>query len=74
LPELDGLLRENAELPILGLPRDLNGDLIVDSSDHAADYLVLPAIVRIEWRGRLGPRQFEMSTMFVDLQKESDWR
>jgi len=71
LPELDGALREDLALPELGLPRDLSGDLVVDAADHAGDYLVLPAIVRIEWRGRLGPRRFEMSTMFVDLEKET---
>lgn len=72
LPDSNGQLREDAQLPLLGLPRDLSGDMIIDADDHAGDYLVLPAIVRIEWLGRLGPRQFEMSTMFVDLQKESE--
>ncbi len=72
LPELDGQLREDLEDAPLGMPRDLTGDLVVDRDDHVGDYLVMPAIVRIEWQGRLGPRQCEMSTMFVDLQKEGD--
>ncbi len=71
LPELNGQLREDLDLPALGLPRDLSGDLVIDSQDHTGDYLVMPAVVRIEWRGRLGPRRFEMSTMFVDLEKET---
>lgn len=72
LPEVDGQLREDAELQALGMPRDLNGDIRVDAVDHSADFLVLPAIVRIEWRGRLGPRHLELSTMFCDLQRESE--
>lgn len=72
LPEVDGQLREDARLPALGMPRDLNGDILVDALDHSADHLVLPAVVRIEWRGRLGPRHFELGTMFCDLQRESE--
>jgi prepilin-type N-terminal cleavage/methylation domain-containing protein len=72
LPEVDGQLREDVPLPVLGMPRDLNGDIVVDAVDHGDDYLVLPAVVRIEWRGRLGPRHFELSTMFCDLRRESE--
>jgi len=72
LPDVDGQLREDTALPALGLPRDLNGDMIIDANDHAGDYLVMPTIVRVEWLGRLGPRRFEMATIFVDLQKESE--
>lgn len=72
LPDADGQLREDMELSTLGLPRDLNGDMIIDAHDHADDFLVMPAIVRVEWLGRLGPRQFEMATIFVDLLKESE--
>lgn len=72
VPEVDGQLREDMQDAELGMPRDLNGDLRVDQLDHVGDFLVLPAIVRIEWQGRLGPRSFELATMFVDLQKEED--
>jgi prepilin-type N-terminal cleavage/methylation domain-containing protein len=72
LPEADGELREDTVHHALGMPRDLNGDIVVDAVDHSTDYLVLPVIVRIEWRGRLGPRHFELSTMLCDLQRESD--
>lgn len=72
LPELAGLLREDLNMPELGLPRDLNGDIMVDAFDHSGDFLVLPVVVRLEWQGRLGERHFEMSTMLVDLQRESD--
>lgn len=74
LPETRGQLREDADEPDLGLPRDLNGDLIVDSLDHVGDYLLLPAIVRIEWSGRHGARRFEMATQLVDLQRERELR
>ena len=60
-------LREDAVIPELGLPRDLNGDSIVDAADHAADYAVLPVIVRLEWMGDFGPRIFEMHTMLVEF-------
>ena len=72
IPQMGNELREDQVDPDLGLPRDLNGDFLVDGLDHSEDYLVLPVIVRIEWSGRLGPRSFEMSTMFVDLRKEGD--
>ena len=72
MPDVNGIVREDADLPDLGLPRDLSGDMVIDAADHSNDYLVLPVIVRIEWRSRLGPREFEMSTMFVDLQKENE--
>lgn len=72
LPEVDGQLREDVPNQALGMPRDLSGDIVVDALDHSNDHLVLPAVVRIEWRSRLGPRRFEMSTMFVDIQRESE--
>lgn len=70
LPVLDGQLREDIEDPELGMPRDLSGDLVVDGLDHSGDALVLPVIVRVEWEGRLGVREFEMSTLLVATTKE----
>lgn len=62
-------LREDLELGRLSLPRDLNGDLLVDGLDHAEDYIVLPVTVRIAWEGATGRREFEMTTMFAKLEK-----
>jgi prepilin-type N-terminal cleavage/methylation domain-containing protein len=66
MPNLEGLLREDLEDDLFGMPRDLDGDSIVDQEDHAADYAILPVLVRLEWRGPLGPRRIEMYTMLVD--------
>ena len=68
-PSTTTVLREDAAVPELGLPRDLDGNLRVDTLDHAKDYIVLPAIVRIEWASGSHSRRFEMSTMFAGLEK-----
>ncbi len=52
VPGAPGVLREDLDLPAMGLPRDLDGDALVDASDHKGDYRLLPVIVRITWRGR----------------------
>lgn len=59
-------LREDAIDGELGLPRDLNGDHVIDSADHANDYRILPVRVRVEWQGELGPRRFELASTLVD--------
>jgi len=51
-PGAPGVLREDVVLPALGMPRDLDGDDIVDAADHKGDYRLLPVLVRITWRGR----------------------
>jgi prepilin-type N-terminal cleavage/methylation domain-containing protein len=56
-------LREDVEDEGLGMPRDLNGDLLIDGLDHSEDRLLLPVRVRLEWRGVTGTRQLEMETM-----------
>lgn len=58
----DGLLREDIELPRLGLPRDLTGEGDIDGFDHSADYRLLPVLVRMRWRGAAGDSSFELST------------
>ena len=70
LPEIEdpafGLqLREDAVQPEWGLPRDLNGDSLLDTRDHADDYRVLPVRVRVEWTGRGGARTLEMGTILT---------
>lgn len=47
-----GVLREDVDLPAMGMPRDLNGDNVEDAADHKSDYRMLPVIVRVTWRGR----------------------
>lgn len=59
-------LREDVQDETLGTPRDLNGDDAVDDDDHADDYLILPVVLRLRWRGRSGERSFEFTTMLVN--------
>lgn len=60
-PEIIGAgasqLREDVEDRLLNMPRDLNGDGVVDALDHSGDYMILPVIVRVTWRG--GKAQFK---------------
>ncbi|MHC4473556.1 MAG: type IV pilus modification PilV family protein [Planctomycetota bacterium] len=58
-----GKLREDLDLPILGLPRDLNGDGKIDKKDHTDDLRALPVIVRIRWTGFTGPRSVELHSV-----------
>ena len=59
-------VREDLDLPELGMPRDLNGDAVIDSLDHTDDYRVLPVAVIARWRSRLGQREFRMHTLLAD--------
>lgn len=58
-------LRENFVDAALGMPRDLNGDGVVDAVNHANDpeMLLLPVRVSVQWRGVSGPRQIVLETM-----------
>ena len=69
LPAGRGPLREDVELPELGMPRDLNGDHVVDSADRVKDYVVLPVRVHIEWQGRHGRRELNLTTMLADVSR-----
>lgn len=64
-PVTGGELREDASVPELGLPRDLNLDMIIDTADHSDDYLVLPVTVRLTWQGVNGEWSFEINTLLV---------
>jgi hypothetical protein len=61
---LDGRwqLREDGVDRRLGLPRDLNGDNLIDAQDHARNYILLPVQVRVRWQGRYGIRSVELVT------------
>lgn len=62
-------LREDLVRPDLSMPRDLNGDSIIDGNDHSTDYVQLPVRVRIDWKGRYGPRSLKMDTFIVEYRK-----
>jgi len=42
-------LREDTVAPEYGLPCDLNGDGVIDGKNHAADYKILPLVIRLGW-------------------------
>ncbi len=63
----DWQLREDADEPALGMPRDLNGDNVIDANDHSADFTILPVEVEIRWQSRFGPRRVLVHTLFSEL-------
>ena len=42
-------LREDTVDPNLGMPRDLNGDGVIDGLNHASDYVILPVRIEVKW-------------------------
>ena len=56
-------LREDVADAALGMPRDLNGD--GHALDHAADYVLLPTRVVLEWRGGTGNRSLTIETLLT---------
>ncbi|HPF13636.1 MAG: prepilin-type N-terminal cleavage/methylation domain-containing protein [Planctomycetes bacterium] len=64
-----GVVREDVNIPSLGMPRDLNGDFVVDTIDHSDDYVILPIEIRVEWEGSGGPSHLEITSMFSAVQK-----
>lgn len=60
-------LRENYADESLGMPRDLNGDNVVDELNHASDYIVLPVRVQVTWQGPAGKRTLEIVTQLSDF-------
>lgn len=59
-------LREDVVDADLGMPRDLNGDGVIDTDNHAGDYLILPVTVRVQWRGAAGNRQIDLDLLMVE--------
>lgn len=59
-------LREDSVEASLGMPRDLNLDGVVDAEDHAGDYIVLPVLVRVAWRGPGGASKVEFRTVLIE--------
>jgi type II secretory pathway pseudopilin PulG len=60
-------LREDFVDAMMGLPRDLNADGVIDASNHAGDCVLLPIRIRVEWvmhGSKDIHRSFEMYTMF----------
>lgn len=60
-------LREDAQIPELGMPRDLDADGVVDSDDHANNYRLLPVLVRVRWLGAEGRGEVELKTVLGEF-------
>lgn len=74
LPELEvqpggWQIREDLNQPELGLPRDLNGDSILDGQDHSHDYLQLPVCVRVRWQGSTGPAVYQLDALLTPFRR-----
>lgn len=63
----EGRLREDLPNEMLGTPRDLDGDGVIDSADHIDDAIVIPVGVILEWDGAIGERKLEMYTLYAEL-------
>ena len=63
-------LREDVVDASLGMPRDLNGNNVIDTANHSSDYLVLPVRILIEWKSSSGARKFEIVTQLGDFRLE----
>ena len=61
-------LREDQANPALGMPRDLNGDSIINTLDHASDFTLLPVQIELQWQSRFGPRRIRMQTILTQIQ------
>lgn len=59
-------LREDMQDERLGMPRDLNGDGVIDTADHAGDYDVLPIRIVVEWQSARGDSTLAVNLTMVD--------
>lgn len=66
------LLLENVDDPVLGMPRDLDLDTLIDNVDHSVNYRVLPVHVRVRWRGGRGEREISIVTTLVNRAKVTE--
>jgi hypothetical protein len=53
---------------VLGLPRDLNGDGLVATTNVSSSYYLLPIKIEISWSGHGGP---ETEALYMMLAQES---
>jgi prepilin-type N-terminal cleavage/methylation domain-containing protein len=60
-------LREDVVDLDLGMPRDLNGDGVIDGLDHSTDYTLLPVRIQVSWTGADGVQELDLVTTIVGL-------
>lgn len=63
-------LREDLTNELLGTPRDLNGDSIIDDQNHGGDYVILPVRVELRWASRLGDRKYAVQTILCTYRRD----
>jgi prepilin-type N-terminal cleavage/methylation domain-containing protein len=57
-----GDLREDVNLPDLGLPRDINANGTIDATDVSSSAVLLPVVVVVEWQGVAGDMRVAVQT------------
>lgn len=62
-----GQLREDVVNGLFGSATDLNGDEVIDGSDHSLDYLMLPVEVNARWIGPGGPQEIRIHTLLAEV-------
>lgn len=65
-PTIAGRLREDGADEGFTTPRDLNGDGVIDGASHDTDYLMLPVLLRLSWKGSGPESQAEVRTILTD--------
>jgi prepilin-type N-terminal cleavage/methylation domain-containing protein len=65
-PAGTGTLREDTSNASLGMPRDLDGDGTVGSTDVSHSYKLLPAQIRVDWQGTYGAQSYSLFVLFND--------
>ena len=65
-PVVGNELRENLVDASLGMPRDLNGDGVIDAANHAGDYKLLPVLLRLRWKVGGSARSLEVRTLLAN--------
>ena len=66
-PMIGSELREDAVDEELGMPRDLDLNTAIDSTDHANDYRVLPVRIRLQWTGENGNQSLDLVTVLGEI-------
>lgn len=69
MPGNGAVLNESVADARFGLPRDLDGSMFIEDDDCSDRYIFLPLTVRVQWNGKLGNRNVEISTVIVDVQR-----
>jgi type II secretory pathway pseudopilin PulG len=61
------VLREDLDMPQLGLPFDLDGDGAIDSGAKDDTYVHLPVLIEIRWSGAAGEQVLRVPTWITSI-------